>query len=68
MLTENALFHKRTKHIDVRHHLVRQAVANNLIKIVYLTTSEMLADLLTKGLPSVRHNYFVSKSGIQNIV
>jgi hypothetical protein len=67
-LTENPLFHKRTKHIDVRHHFVRESVANNLVKIVYLPTSEMPADLLTKGVPSVRHNYFVSKLGIQNIV
>jgi transposase InsO family protein len=67
-LTENPLFHKRTKHIDVRHHFVRESVANNLVKIVYLPTSEMPADLLTKGLPSVRHNYFLSKLGIQNIV
>jgi hypothetical protein len=67
-MTENPLFHKRTKHIDVRHHFVREALANNLVKIVYLPTSEMPADLLTKGLPSVRHNYFVSKLGVQNIV
>lgn len=68
MLTENPMFHKRTKHIDVRHHFVRETVANNLVKIIHLPTSEMPADLLTKGLGSVKHNYFVKKLGIQNIV
>ncbi|CAG4987165.1 unnamed protein product [Colias eurytheme] len=67
-LTENPLFHKRTKHIDVRHHFVREAVAGNLIKIVYIPTSEMPADLLTKGLNRIKHNYFIKKLGIQSIV
>lgn len=67
-LTENPMFHKRTKHIDVRHHFVREAVANKYVKIVYLPTSEMPADLLTKGLSSVKHSYFVKKLGMHIIV
>lgn len=67
-LTENPLFHKRTKHIDVRHHFVREVVANKHVKIVYLPTSEMPADLLTKGLSNVKHNYFVKKLGMHMIV
>lgn len=66
-LTENPLFHKRTKHIDVRHHFIREAVANKLVKLNYLPTSEMPADLLTKGLSHVKHNYFVSKLGIVDV-
>lgn len=67
-LTENPMFHKRTKHIDMRHHFVREAVANKHVKIVYLPTSEMPADLLTKGLSSVKHSYFVKKLGMHIIV
>lgn len=66
-LTENRLYHKRTKHIDVRHHFVREAVSNKLVKIVYLSTSEMPADLLTKSLSCAKHNYFVKKLGIQDV-
>lgn len=66
-LTENPLFHKRTKHIDVRYHFVREAVANKLVKIVYLSTSEMPADLLTKSLSGAKHNYFLKLLGIQNV-
>lgn len=67
-LTENPLFHRRTKHIDIRHHFVREAVADNIVKIVYLSTSEMPADLLTKGLSSNKHNQFVKQLGMENIV
>lgn len=67
-LTENPLFHRRTKHIDIRHHFVREAVADNIVKIVYLSTSEMPADLLTKGLSSIKHNQFVKQLGLQKIV
>ncbi|GBP89744.1 hypothetical protein EVAR_42865_1 [Eumeta japonica] len=41
----------------------REAVASRLVKIVYLSTSEMPADLLTKGLSSAKHNNFVKKLG-----
>lgn len=54
----------RTKHIDVRFHYVRDAVKNNLIKVLYISTQEMPADLLTKGLPSVKHYKFIKMLGI----
>ncbi|CAF4947657.1 unnamed protein product [Pieris macdunnoughi] len=66
-LTENPLFHKRTKHIDVRYHFIREAVSNSLIKIEYLSTSEMPADILTKSLSAAKHNYLIKLLGIQNV-
>jgi len=41
---------QRTKHIDVRHHYIRQKVADNTVYIVHLSTDEMLADFFTKPL------------------
>lgn len=40
--------HKRTKHIDVRYHYVKDLVKDNIVKAKYLSTENMLADVLTK--------------------
>lgn len=42
--------HKRTKHIDVRHHFIRDQVHANNIILKYLPTDKMTADILTKPL------------------
>lgn len=60
----NPIFHRRSKHIDIRYHFIREAVANNFVKIDYLETAEMPADILTKSLASVKHKYFSEKLGI----
>ena len=41
---------KRTKHIDVRHHYIRDMVNNNKIKIEYVNADNMLSDIMTKVL------------------
>lgn len=63
-LVSNPVFHRRSKHIDIRYHFVREAVANKFVTIDYLETAEMPADILTKSLGSVKHKYFTKKLGI----
>jgi hypothetical protein len=53
-LSENPIFHKRTKHIDIRYHFIRERVASGEIELKYVATEHQLADLLTKALPSAR--------------
>lgn len=50
-LAKDPVNHRRTKHIDIRHHFVKDAVARGDIKLKWCSTSEMLADVLTKALP-----------------
>ena len=50
-LSANPVFHKRTKHIDIRYHFIRERVASGEVELRYVPTAEQLADLLTKGLP-----------------
>ena len=50
-LAKNPSHHSRTKHIDIKFHHVRDAVAKKKISLRYCPTQEMIADLLTKGLP-----------------
>jgi hypothetical protein len=49
-LSNNPVFHKRTKHIDIRYHFVRERIEAGDIEVKYLPTQLQLADLLTKGL------------------
>ena len=46
-LAQNPVFHKRTKHIAIRYHFVRDAVNNNEFTIVHSPTNKMVADFLT---------------------
>ena len=39
---------KRAKHIDIKHHFVRDSVANGKIKITHIGTKNQLADIFTK--------------------
>jgi len=49
-LAENPVFHNRTKHIDVRHYFVREAIERERLIVSYTPTEDMAADMLTKGL------------------
>ncbi len=49
-MTENSEFHRKTKHIEVRSHRIREKVERKEIAISYISTKEMLADELTKAL------------------
>lgn len=54
-LCTNSMYHSRTKHIDVKHHFIRDAVEKNIVNIRYLCTDEMVADILTKPLSKEKH-------------
>ena len=49
-IADNATAMKRTKHIDIRHHFLREHVDNGTIKILPIATAEQRADVMTKVL------------------
>ncbi len=59
LLAKNPTFHARSKHINVRYHLVRQKLADNTISIHYIPTNKQVADGLTKPLPRVKFKEFI---------
>lgn len=63
-LAENPVFHARSKHIDVRHHFVRSALKEKLIDIRHVSTEDMGADVLTKGLPGPKHRRCLELLGL----
>ena len=48
-LANNLTTGDRTKHIDVRHHFVREIVEEGVVKIVFIRTADNDADLWTKN-------------------
>lgn len=59
--------HRKTKHIDLRYHYVKDIVKEKNVTIGYLPTERMVADLFTKPLASCKHNRFVSDLGFKNV-
>lgn len=57
-LVRDHKFSYKTKHIDTRYKMIRDLVKKEVIKCEYCPTEEMVADLLTKPLSSVKHDYF----------
>jgi hypothetical protein len=41
----------RAKHIEIKYHHIRDEVKSGKVKVKYCNTTEMLANVLTKGLP-----------------
>jgi hypothetical protein len=60
LLHVNEYCHKRTKHIDLRFHFVKDLIKRNMINVKYMPTDKMLADILTKPLGRVKHEGFVN--------
>ena len=49
-IAHNPMQHSRTKHIEVRHHFIRDLVAKGDIKLKHVPTEKQLADIFTKPL------------------
>ena len=48
-MVKNPVSNDKSKHIDIKHHFIRQKYTEGLIDIVYVPTSDNLADLMTKA-------------------
>lgn len=66
-LSVNPVFHKRSKHIDVRHHFIRDAIVAKQVELQYLQSKEMPADVLTKGLGSEKHYKCINDLGVVDL-
>nr|GEY67518.1 putative ribonuclease H-like domain-containing protein [Tanacetum cinerariifolium] len=48
-IVKNLVFHSKTKHIEIRHHFIRDAYEKKLIQVLKIHTDDNVADLLTKA-------------------
>jgi hypothetical protein len=63
-LAKDNKFHARTKHIDIRYHFIREAVADKKLTMSFVPGIENPADIFTKALPKATFTKMVEKIGL----
>ena len=66
-LTKKHQYHAHTKHIDICYHFIRWIIEEGKIHLIYCPTNEMVADTLTKALPSVKVKHFATALGLVTV-
>ncbi|GJT10189.1 retrovirus-related pol polyprotein from transposon TNT 1-94 [Tanacetum coccineum] len=60
----NNVQHSRAKHIDIRHHFIREQVEKGVVELYFVRTENQLADIFTKALPRERFEFILSSLGM----
>ena len=66
-MSENLVFHDKSKHIKIKYHYIKDMVQRGAVKLQYVVTDEQIADVLTKPLAMVNFEYFREKLGVLQI-
>ena len=53
-LAENPCHHKKSKHIDIRYHFIRQEIADGIVNVKYIPKNDKVADMFTKPLSKAK--------------
>ncbi|GKB82729.1 retrovirus-related pol polyprotein from transposon TNT 1-94, partial [Tanacetum coccineum] len=61
----NNVQHSRSKHIDIRHHFIREQVENGVVELYFVRTEYQLADIFTKALPRERFEFILPRLGMK---
>jgi hypothetical protein len=64
-LTKNTKDHGKVKHIDIRHHYIRELLQSGTILFEQVSSADNLADLFTKPLPCDHHHRLLTALNIK---
>ncbi|GKA34539.1 retrovirus-related pol polyprotein from transposon TNT 1-94 [Tanacetum coccineum] len=56
--------HSRSKHIDIRHHFIKEQVERRIVELYFVETKFQLADIFTKALPRERFETLLPLLGL----
>jgi hypothetical protein len=59
---------RRTRHINVRYHYIRECIKSGIITPHYTPISEILADRFIKALDRLKFAIFVSSIGMRDLM
>ena len=63
-IVKHTVFHQRTKHIEIRHHFIRDTNEKHLMQVLKIHTNDNVVDLLTKAFDGPRFNHLVVHIGM----
>ncbi|GJV30538.1 hypothetical protein Tco_1386986 [Tanacetum coccineum] len=63
----NNVQHSRSKHIDIRHHFIREQVEKGVVELYFVRTEYQLADIFTKALPKERFEFILPRLGMKTM-
>ncbi|GJX13114.1 putative ribonuclease H-like domain-containing protein [Tanacetum coccineum] len=66
-IVKNPVFHTKTKHIEIRHHFIRDPYEKRLIQVIKIHTDHNVAELLTKVFDVRRFNFLIASIGLLNL-
>jgi len=66
-LAKDDRFHARTKHINIRYHFIHYVIEEGKIRLTYCPTENMMADIFTKALPSMKAKHFAASMGLAKV-
>jgi hypothetical protein len=66
-LSENPVFHDRSKHIEIKYYYLRDRVQKGEVNLQYISTDEQTTDILTKPLSRMKFVHFRDKLGLVEI-
>jgi hypothetical protein len=64
-LSSNPVQEKRIKHIDLRHHYIRDVIREKKIELFFIEGAENPADLFTKNLGRIKFLKFREQLGLE---
>ncbi|GJW52554.1 retrovirus-related pol polyprotein from transposon TNT 1-94 [Tanacetum coccineum] len=57
----------KAKHIDMRHHFIREQVEKGVVELYFMRIKYQLADIFTKALPRERFEFILSRLGMKSM-
>ncbi|GKE04695.1 putative ribonuclease H-like domain-containing protein [Tanacetum coccineum] len=66
-IVKNLVFHSKTKHIEIRHHFIRDSYEKKLIQVIKIHTYQNVADLLIKAFDASRFNFLIASIRLLNL-
>ena len=57
-IANNPIQHSMKKHIDIRHHFIKDHILNGNIELIFVKSPEEIADVFTKALDEIALGFY----------